>query len=302
MKRSRILSVIMAAAVSMSALTAVSTSVSAEWVKTTAGYSYKSDTTGKKLTGWQKIGKGKYYFDKNGIALTGWKKIGGKTYYFNASKKGKMLTSWAKVGGKQYYFGSDGVMRTGLKKIDGKTYYFGDNGVMRTGKVSINGKSYTFGSDGALKSSSSSASTASSAKIKLSDATKGLYFGMTKSQMLKKFPYDTYFTYNSMIAAKTADEDVIAIYALDADGRFCCYGFMNENGKKPVSYMEKLFEDADWEFVGESDGQKIYLSPEKDSMGISFKNDEGTCALVYSSDILSEYIGGNTSALDHLVG
>ena len=301
MKRSRILSVIMAAAVSMSALTAVSTSVSAEWVKTSAGYSYKSDTTGKKLTGWQTIGKSKYYFDKKGVALTGWKKIGGKTYYFNASKKGKMLTSWAKVGGKQYYFGSDGVMLTGLKKINGKTYYFGDNGVMRTGKVSINGKSYTFGSDGVLKSSSTSASS-SSAKLKLEDAMGGLYFGMTKSQMIKKLPYDTYFTYNSMIAAKTADEDVIAVYALDADGRFCAYGFMNENGKKSVAYMEKIFEDSDWEFVGESEGQKIYLSPEKDSMGIAFNNNDGACALVYSSDILSEYIGGNTSALDHLVG
>ena len=104
-----------------------------------------------------------------------------------------------------------------------------------------------------------------------------------------------------MIAAQTADKDVSAVYALDADGRFCCYGFMDVNGKKSVSYMEKLFEDSDWEFVGESDGQKIYLSPEKDSMGISFKNEEGTCALVYSADILSDYIGGNTSALDHLV-
>ena len=98
MIKQRFISAVMAAAVAVSSVTALSAGVSAEWVKSDSGYSYKSDDTGKKLTGWQTIGDGTYYFDKKGIALTGWKKIGDDTYYFNSAKKGKMLTGWSKIG------------------------------------------------------------------------------------------------------------------------------------------------------------------------------------------------------------
>ena len=87
-----------------SSVTALSAGVSAEWVKSDSGYSYKSDDTGKKLTGWQTIGDGTYYFDKKGIALTGWKKIGGKRYYFN--DYGMMLINTTVDG---YNIDNDGV-------------------------------------------------------------------------------------------------------------------------------------------------------------------------------------------------
>ena len=105
MIKQRFISAVMAAAVAVSSVTALSAGVSAEWVKSDSGYSYKSDDPGKKLTGWQTIGDGTYYFDKKGIALTGWKKIGDDTYYFNSAKKGKMLTGWSKIGSSKYYFG-----------------------------------------------------------------------------------------------------------------------------------------------------------------------------------------------------
>ena len=162
MIKQRFISAVMAAAVAVSSVTALSAGVSAEWVKSDSGYSYKSDDTGKKLTGWQTIGDGTYYFDKKGIALTGWKKIGDDTYYFNSAKKGKMLTGWSKIGSSKYYFGKDGKMRTGFVKLSGDTYYFGKNGKMRTGKLKISGKTYDFGTDGILKNGSKTSSSSDS--------------------------------------------------------------------------------------------------------------------------------------------
>lgn len=79
-------------------------------------------------SGWQKVGKKKYYY-VNGVKQTGWKKIGKKKYYFG--KNGVMQTGWKKIGKKKYYFGKDGVMRTGKQKIGKKIYIFGKNGALK---------------------------------------------------------------------------------------------------------------------------------------------------------------------------
>lgn len=299
MKNSRFLSVMLAAAMSFSAMTALSAPVSAEWVKTTSGYSYKSDSTGKKLTGWQTIDGGKYYFDKNGTALTGWKKISGNTYYFNGSKKGKMLTSWAKVGGDQYYFGSDGVMRTGMMKISGKTYYFGSDGVMRTGKIKLNGKSYDFGTDGALKTGTASSS---SSKINLDRPMKGLKFGMTKKQVIENMPYKNYAYWSGMIAAETGVSDVYALYALDAKGKLCGYGYLSNSSSYGKKQLAKIFTDNGWEKSANIDGYTYYFSPDESDMGMITEAEGGYMLFVYSEGIMKEIIGGNTGALDHLAG
>lgn len=52
MIKRRLISAAAAAVMAVSALPAMSASASAVWVKSDSGYSYKDDTTGKKLTGW----------------------------------------------------------------------------------------------------------------------------------------------------------------------------------------------------------------------------------------------------------
>lgn len=297
MLRKRAAAVIISAAISVSMVTAVSAGVSAEWVKSGSDYSYKDDSTGKKLTGWQDINGGRYYFDKNGKALTGWKKINGDTYYFNASKKGKMITSWATIGGTKYYFGKDGVMRTGWVKLSGNTYYFGNDGKMRTGKVKINGVIYNFGKNGILLGSSS----LSSGK-KIDDYFKGMDFGMTKKQVIARLPYDNYAVDGSMIVAfpDKNNENEGAFYVLDVNGKLCSYGYMVVGKNANKSDMEALFENAGWELLGSEDGSKVYASADYSSMGIVLSDSEMVMATVYSGEIIEEVMSGNTSVFDHI--
>ncbi len=113
--KKKIAAIALSSVIAVTGLSALSAGASAEWVKSGSSYSYKDDSTGEKLTGWQEIDGGKYYFNKEGKALTGWYKIGGKKYYFNSAKKGKMVTGKAKIGGKTYDFGTDGVLKGEVK-------------------------------------------------------------------------------------------------------------------------------------------------------------------------------------------
>ena len=303
MSKKKFLSMILAAAMSLSAVSAMSAGVSAEWVKSSSGYSYKDDSTGKKLTGWQTIGSGKYYFNSKGIALTGWKKINGDTYYFNAAKKGKAITSWATIGDSKYYFGNDGVMRTGWIKLSGKTYYFGNDGKMRTGKLKINGKTYNFGKDGVLKSSTTSTKTKSSSLsgLKIDYAVKGMDFGMSKKQVIQKMPYEDYLTQNSMIIAIPEDEKYMVVYVMDTDNELCAYGYMAEDSSLGFSTFKKLFTNAEWLELGEQDGNIVYCSPDYTSFGIVMNADGDYAAIVYSGELLEAYLSGDTSAIDNLM-
>ncbi len=295
MKMKKFLSVVMAATMSLSAVSAFSTSVSAEWVKTKSGYSYKDDETGKKLKGWQKINGGKYYFDKNGVALTGWKKINGEKYYFNAAKKGKMLTSWVTIGGKKYYFGSDGVMRTGFVKLNGRTYYFGNDGAMRTGKVKINGKIYDFGTTGILKST-----TKSTGGIKIDDLMKNLSFGMKKKTVISKMTAEDYLTEGDMIIVETDIDELVGFYIFDADGLLCSYGYLSPDGEYPLSDLEELFETSGWSYFDKAEGGSLYVADDRSAFGVVLASNGTTGAIVYSDDLLEAYLAGDTGVLDHL--
>ena len=106
------LALAMSAAMAVSAVTVLSAGVSADWLETVDGqYVYRDVISGKKVTGWQTIDGGRYYFNKQGAALTGWKRIGRDTYFFNGADHGKMMTGWAGINGRRYYFGSDGSGR-----------------------------------------------------------------------------------------------------------------------------------------------------------------------------------------------
>ena len=56
-------SVVLAAFIAVTGLSALSAGVSAEWVKSGTTYSYR-DESGNKLRGWQEIDGNKSYFDK----------------------------------------------------------------------------------------------------------------------------------------------------------------------------------------------------------------------------------------------
>ena len=119
-------------------------------------YFYKD---GKKQSGWQSVGKKKYYFDKKTkVMATGKVKIGKKYYYSSPAKKtlGQMQTGKIKVGKKYYYFSpvkkTFGQMQTGWVKISKKYYYFSPKaktlGQMVTGKLKIGKKVYKFNAKG----------------------------------------------------------------------------------------------------------------------------------------------------------
>ncbi len=291
MLKRKALTLIMAAAVSMSAMTSLSASVSAEWVKSSSGYSYKDDETGKKLTGWQTIGSGKYYFDKNGVALTGWKKISGDTYYFNKAKKGKMVTSWVTIGDNKYYFGSDGVMRTGWIKLSGKTYYFGTDGKMRTGKRKISGKVYDFGTDGVLKST-----TASSSSSKLTKPYNNVKWGMSMDDVIEAKNLENYLTMEPMLVVY--DTDPFIYYLFDDNDSLCGYGYLAEYSSSDVKKFKKYFTDAGWKLAYKAqDDSYVYLYTKDDVYGAVVYDSEACMTVVLSDALTEDAIDGTIDSI-----
>lgn len=98
-------------------------------------------------TGWIKNDSGHWLYYKGGTVLTGWQNIGKLRYYFNAD--GVMHESWKQDTdtGKWYYWTNAGAA-TGWREIGGKWYYFNENGVMAV-NTKVDG--YEVGSDGARK-------------------------------------------------------------------------------------------------------------------------------------------------------
>ncbi|RGY02259.1 hypothetical protein DXA57_03015 [Blautia sp. OF03-15BH] len=114
-----------------------------------AGRRYYFDPkTGKKKTGWIRIGSQEYYFNRiNGRALTGWRTVKGKKYYFNA--RGILLSNrWI---GPNYYVDDDGSMHKGWLQLGDETYYLDEKtGRMKKGFVTIKNKTYYFDEEGLL--------------------------------------------------------------------------------------------------------------------------------------------------------
>ena len=98
-------------------------------------------------TGWVKNDSGHWLYYKGGKALTGWQTIGKLRYFFNAD--GVMHEGWKQdeATGKWYYWTNAGAA-TGWREIDGKWYYFDENGVMAV-NTKVDG--YEVGPDGARK-------------------------------------------------------------------------------------------------------------------------------------------------------
>lgn len=287
MIKRKIASALMAAVLAASALPAMSATASAAWVKSESGYSYKDDSTGKKLTGWQTIDGCKYYFDKKGYAVTGWKKIGDDKYYFSASKKGKMLTGWNKIGDSRYYFGKDGKMRTGFVKLSGKTYYFGTDGKMRTGKLKISGKVYDFGKDGVLKNGASSGSSS-----KLLAPLDGLKWGMSQDAVIKAGSFDKYVNVDSMLMVM--DSAPYKYYLFDKKDKLVCVGFASEDVSKYRDTFKGYFKDAGWKFElsGKDGGAYSSIYSKGDQYGGLYYTDEIVMTMIFSDDLSEQIADG----------
>lgn len=95
---------------------------------------YRTDENGRKIglaKGWYTKG-GKTYYYVSGKKTTGFKKIGGKKYYFN--KNGVRKDGWITVNGFRYYL-RDCVVQTGWQTIGGVRYHFKNNGKMSISTV-----------------------------------------------------------------------------------------------------------------------------------------------------------------------
>ena len=132
------------------------------------------DKDGKRVTGWQTIGKDKFYFNKEtGYRLVGVQKVGSNYYrfsdggklckssWYNDKKKdknhwmyfgkdGKRATGWQAISGDKYYFNKkSGYRMVGFKEIDSKYYYFSAGGKVTINKtINLNGYRCKFNRQG----------------------------------------------------------------------------------------------------------------------------------------------------------
>lgn len=97
--------------------------------------------------GWVKNDSGHWLYYQGGKALTGWQTIGKQRYFFNAD--GVMHEGWKQdTDTNKWYYWTNAGAATGWREIDGKWYYFDENGVMAV-NTKIDG--YEVGPDGARK-------------------------------------------------------------------------------------------------------------------------------------------------------
>ena len=122
--------------------------VTTGWYQASNGNWFYYNTSGVKVTGWQKIGGYWYFFNSAGVMQKGWLSNGGYWYYLSSG--GKMQTGWQKISGSWYYFSAGGKMQTGWQKISGSWYYFSAGGKMKTGWQQISGSWYYFTSGGKM--------------------------------------------------------------------------------------------------------------------------------------------------------
>ncbi len=129
----------------------------------------KARNYGRKMYGWQTIGKKKYFFDDYGrMAHDAWQDdyylnesgtiatglvttADGSTYYLNPNTKaknyGRALTGWQQTGGKWYFFDDSGKMLSGAWTEDG--FYLTAEGPMAAGCwQTLDGKRYYFDAKG----------------------------------------------------------------------------------------------------------------------------------------------------------
>ncbi len=128
------------------AVSMLTVSAKAEWIKTNDNWTYIHNGTYIE-NGWKKIDNTWYYF-KDRVMQTGW--IYDNAWYY-LNNDGSMKTSWLYDKGEWYYLNSDGTMRKGWLKSSGDWYFLKDNGVMQKSIIQVDGINYDMGNDGKMK-------------------------------------------------------------------------------------------------------------------------------------------------------
>jgi hypothetical protein len=294
--RKKALSFCAATLMALSVIAAVPADASAEWVKTSSGYSYKDDTTGKKLTGWKTIDGSKFYFDKKGIAYSGFKTINNDTYYFIPTKRGKMATGWRTISKKRYYFGKDGVMRTGWVTLSGNKYYFTEKGYAATGNVKIDGTTYNFDSRGVLQGKATKDSTA---KI-----TFGTSYDKAMKTLKKRYDicegYEDKFIFCMNNSDLQKDDVNFDVYVFDSSDKLAMYGSMSSDHSMTKKYAEKLKKQG-YKYVPESRAYDFEAYETSTTWAFIYDTDEFVYYLVVSPEIVKDYENGDMSSFNALL-
>ena len=205
--------------------------------------SSNSRSFGKLVTGWQTIGKKRYYFNESGVMLsgtwvdgyylsesgamaTGWKNTGTEEnpvwYYLNTNSKartyGKALVGWQTIGGKKYFFEENGVMKHDAWQ---DTYYLTTRGWVATGLQEIDGETYYF--DPNTKSRSFGRALTGWRTIK----NKRYYFD-DEGRMVRGWLDDTFYLREDGTMAtgwlNTGTEENPVWYYMDANSKARSYG------------------------------------------------------------------------------
>jgi len=113
------------------------------WTKKNGKY-YRigDDGTILKKKGLIKIKGIYYYLNSSGCRLSGFQKDSGKLYYFNSSGKRYEKTGFRTISGKKYYFGKDHSAALGYTKIKKKYYLFSKKGVLAEKDKTVDGIKY----------------------------------------------------------------------------------------------------------------------------------------------------------------
>lgn len=159
---------------------------------------YRFNSYGYLTTGWFKSGKYRYYARSSGTmgktlgALAGgWAKVGRTYYLFSQTRKagyyGRLQTGWVQCNKRVYYYTSAGKQVTGLSKVGTRWYYFSrignstKKGALLTGFLLISRKWHCFHSKGKVGSTYGSAYINETVKI-----GKYYYTFDSKGIMIKK--------------------------------------------------------------------------------------------------------------------
>lgn len=98
------------------------------------GDTYYFNSEGNKVTGWQQIQDGRYFFEDTGIlARSCWKVNGDSQSYVD--ENGRAVLGWQTIGEKKYYFDENGLMATGEVTMGMVTYKFAEDGSLESQKV-----------------------------------------------------------------------------------------------------------------------------------------------------------------------
>jgi len=110
---------------------------------------YYIDENGYVITSkWIKYKEDLYYLNSTGKMVTGWNKIGNYNYYFSKSTGKLFMNKWLHLDNEWYYVDNNGRMKTGWLYWKNKWYYLVSSGKMKVGWLKYKDNWYYLNADG----------------------------------------------------------------------------------------------------------------------------------------------------------